>query len=103
MRGAALEVEALLVVFGSGRDAAPAVLVPEFTVAPGSLVALTGPSGSGKTTLLNVFAGILVPKSGSILWDDVDVARLGESGRDAWRRKNVGLVFQDFHLIEQLT
>lgn len=77
--------------------------VPHLEIAPGTAVAFTGPSGSGKTTLLHVIAGILRPSSGSVLWDDVDITKFGEAKLDRWRQRNVGLVFQDFHLIEQLS
>jgi putative ABC transport system ATP-binding protein len=77
--------------------------VPQLDVAEGSLVALTGPSGSGKTTLLHVLAGILKANRGTVVWGDTDLARLRQSASDAWRYRNVGLVFQEFHLIDQLS
>lgn len=70
---------------------------------PGQVTAIVGPSGSGKTTLLHCIAGILVPSSGVIRHDGVIVSSLGESARDAWRRHNCGMVFQDFRLIDELT
>jgi putative ABC transport system ATP-binding protein len=104
MRGAALEAEGISVVFGSGgKDAVPAVAVPRLSIAAGSFVALSGPSGSGKTTLLHVVAGVLRPTSGSVRWAGTDITKLSEGKRDRWRRHEVGLVFQEFHLIEQLT
>ncbi len=70
---------------------------------PGQVTAIVGPSGSGKTTLLHCIAGILVPSSGEIRHGGVTVSSLGESARDAWRRHNCGMVFQDFRLIDELT
>jgi putative ABC transport system ATP-binding protein len=69
------------------------------TVSPGELVALYGPSGSGKTTLLLLAAGLLTPDAGSVLFDGRDVARLSASESSAYRLRDVGLVFQSFHLI----
>jgi len=77
--------------------------VPALAVQPGDLVALTGPSGSGKTTLLHVLAGILKPDRGSVVWGETDIARLRQAASDDWRYRNVGLVFQEFHLIDQLS
>ncbi|MFO1185224.1 MAG: ATP-binding cassette domain-containing protein [Bauldia sp.] len=102
MAGATLEMTGVTVAFNRSPGP-PALSVPFLTVRPGGLVVLTGPSGSGKTTLLHVAASILRPTTGSVLWDGLEVSRLREGQRDAWRREHVGLVFQDFHLIDQLT
>jgi putative ABC transport system ATP-binding protein len=72
-------------------------------VPAGALLGISGPSGSGKTTLLHVIAGLLAPQSGQVRWGDTDLASLGEGARDRWRRRHVGLVFQDFHLIPELS
>lgn len=72
------------------------------TLAPGKVHAIIGPSGSGKTTLLHIIAGILVPTSGTVQAQGTTVSKLGESARDAWRRKNCGMIFQDFRLIDEL-
>ena len=68
-------------------------------IEPGELVALYGPSGSGKSTLLMLVAALLAPDSGSVMFAGRDVARL--SGRRAaeYRRSEVGLISQEFHLI----
>lgn len=69
------------------------------TVSPGELLALYGPSGSGKSTLLQLTAGMLVPDAGSVLFDGRDIARLSPQESAAYRLRDVGLVFQSFHLI----
>ncbi|MGE0653492.1 MAG: ABC transporter ATP-binding protein [Alphaproteobacteria bacterium] len=102
--GATLEAEPISVLFGRpDKDAVAAVDVPKLSVAPGTFVALSGPSGSGKTTLLHVLAGVLKPTTGRVYWDGIEITGLGEGRRDRWRRKHVGLIFQEFHLIEQLS
>jgi ABC-type lipoprotein export system ATPase subunit len=77
--------------------------VPEMQVARGTTVAVIGPSGSGKTTLLNLIAGILVPHAGSVSTNAVEVSALREAARRAFRIQNIGLVFQEFELLEHLT
>ena len=76
--------------------------VPELSVADGEKVALAGPSGSGKTTLLHLLAGILVPDQGKIVIGETQPPRLGDAGRRAFRIGKLGLVFQDFQLLEYL-
>ncbi len=70
---------------------------------PGRLVTLSGPSGSGKSTLLYLLSGLLRPSAGVVSWDGTDLARLGEGARDRWRLTHAGFVFQNFHLIEELS
>lgn len=76
--------------------------VPALTVAGGEKAALVGPSGSGKTTLLHLIAGILLPDEGNIAVGQIQPARLNDAGRRAFRVANLGLVFQDFQLLEFL-
>ena len=76
--------------------------VPNLTVADSEKVALVGPSGSGKTTLLNLIAGILLPDAGDITVGDARPAKLNDAGRRAFRIATLGLVFQDFQLLESL-
>ena len=76
--------------------------VPALNVAGGEKVALVGPSGSGKTTLLYLLAGILLPDAGTITVGDARPAQLNDAGRRAFRIATLGLVFQDFQLLESL-
>lgn len=77
--------------------------LPALHLAPGTLTALAGPSGSGKSTLLYLLSGLLLPDIGQINWSGDDLAQLGESQRDRWRRQHAGFIFQNFHLIEELS
>jgi len=72
-------------------------------VASGAAVGFTGPSGAGKTSLLHVLTGLTRPQRGSIEWGGVDIVDLAERRRDCWRRVNVGFVFQNFHLLPELS
>ena len=76
--------------------------VPEMIISQGATVALIGPSGSGKTTILNLIAGVLVPGSGLISTNEVQLSKLSDNARRAFRIQNIGLVFQEFELIEHL-
>jgi putative ABC transport system ATP-binding protein len=74
-----------------------------FSVARGEHVALIGESGVGKSTLLNILAGLERPDAGKVLLLDKDVHALAESERLALRRRQVGFVFQAFHLLPHLS
>lgn len=76
--------------------------VSDFRVEAGESVALTGPSGCGKTTLIHLVAGILEASAGSIEVAGLDVASLGHQDRQDLRILKVGLVFQEFELLEYL-
>lgn len=73
------------------------------TVDPGDVTVLMGRSGSGKTTLLNILAGLETPTEGTVHVDGQDMARLDEDQRTRLRRDAIGVVFQRFHLIPELT
>ena len=99
-----LSAEALTVTF-SDADGRPFEVLDslDFAPVPGRLTAVIGASGSGKSTLLNALSGLIRPAAGRVLFDGKDVSQLGEGRRDRWRRDHIGLVFQDFHLIEELS
>ena len=74
-----------------------------FEAQAGELVVLLGPSGCGKTTLLSCLGGILTPTSGTIRLGDVDVTAMKGKQLDAYRRDDIGFVFQAFNLIPSLS
>jgi len=102
---AILEVEGVSKTFGSGELAVQALKPCSFSVQAGELVALLGPSGSGKTTLLLSISLILEPTSGRIAINGHEVYRDGWTGVDerAFRRRNIGFIFQQHNLIPFLT
>jgi putative ABC transport system ATP-binding protein len=75
----------------------------DLTVRAGEQLALVGQSGSGKSTLMHLIGALDVPKSGSMRFGDIDLARLGEPDRTLWRRRQVGFIYQFFNLIPTLT
>lgn len=74
-----------------------------FEVEAGEYVAIMGESGSGKTTLLNILAALDKPTFGSVILDGNDLAEVRESQIAAFRRDNLGFVFQEFNLLDTFT
>ena len=88
----------------SAGDAAPFELnVANLALGAGEAVACIGPSGAGKTTLVHLFAGILSPDSGEVTLAGQRLDRFGERERRAQRASQVGLVFQEFELLDYLS
>jgi putative ABC transport system ATP-binding protein len=77
--------------------------VPSLNVETGETVAVIGPSGSGKTTLLHLMAGIRLPQEGKVTTDDVEVTELDDGARRDFRIRRIGMVFQEFELLEYLS
>jgi putative ABC transport system ATP-binding protein len=73
--------------------------VPRLTVAAGEQVVIRGRSGGGKTTLLNAIAGLTTVDAGRIALNGTDVTRIPEVGRDRFRARHIGFVFQTFNLL----
>ena len=86
-----------------GRQLITALQNVAFEVSQGELVLLIGPSGSGKTTLLNLIAALDRPDSGEILIDGLDVTGLSRSAAAGYRDERVGMIFQSYNLLPQLT
>ena len=84
-------------------DGAAVLDVPHLQVERGEHHLLLGSSGSGKTTLLHVLAGLLRPDAGAVTLDGQDLYALPETARDRLRGRQVGLVFQQLHLVGALT
>ena len=79
------------------------LVIDDFSVTKGGSVALVGPSGCGKSTFMNLISGLLVPQAGSVLVDDVEVSRLALAERQRFRLTRIGLVPQNFELLDYLT
>jgi len=76
--------------------------IPALTIPETESVAIVGPSGSGKTTLLNLIAGVFRPVHGRIVVDNTDLGTLDDNALRAHRIARMGLVFQEFELLEYL-
>ena len=83
-----------------GGNQVQALTDVSFTVDEGEYVAIMGESGSGKTTLLNILAALDRPTSGTVLLDGKDIRAIRENQLAAFRRDQLGFVFQDFNLLD---
>lgn len=86
-----------------GSNRVEALKNVSFSVEQGEYVAIMGESGSGKTTLLNILAALDKPTGGSVILGGQELGRIRESAVAAFRRDNLGFVFQDFNLLDTLT
>ncbi len=88
---------------GSGASRVHILKDIDLHIASGETVGLVGPSGSGKSTLLTVMAGLERADAGSVVVADTDIGKLNEDQLAKFRGRNVGIVFQSFHLIPTMT
>ena len=98
-----LDVKSICKTYGTGEAAVQAQKNVSFTVPKGEFVAVVGESGSGKSTLLNMIGALDTPTSGKVLIDGKDTFSMKEEQRTIFRRRNIGFVFQAFHLVPELT
>ena len=97
-----LKVQNLSKIYGLGESRVQALKDVSFSLKKGEFAAVVGQSGSGKSTLLHCIGGLDTPTQGKIFLDGEDLFALDEKKRTVFRRRNIGFVFQAFHLIEEL-
>ena len=99
---ALLEVTNIKKIYSTrfGGNKVQALSNVSFSIEKGEFVAIMGESGSGKTTLLNILASLDRPTSGEVLLEGKNIVHLTEKEISAFRRKNLGFVFQDFNLLD---
>lgn len=98
-----LEVNELTKIYGSGENQVIALDHVSFSVKKGEFVAIVGASGSGKSTLMNLIGGIDRPTSGSVIVDGKRIFEMNESKLAIFRRRNIGIIYQFYNLIPNLT
>lgn len=100
---AVLEVKELTKIYGSGDNRVVALDHVSFRVKKGEFMAIVGASGSGKSTLMNLIGGIDRPTSGSVTIEEKELFGMNESELAIFRRRNIGIVYQFYNLIPNLT
>ena len=98
-----LEVNGLTKIYGNGDNRVTALDHVSFRVKKGEFVAIVGASGSGKSTLMNLIGGIDRPTSGDVVVDGRRIFDMDESALAIFRRRNIGIVYQFYNLIPNLT
>ncbi|MCL1935581.1 MAG: ABC transporter ATP-binding protein [Defluviitaleaceae bacterium] len=98
-----LEVKDLKKYFGKGDGTTKALDGINFTINRGDFISIMGKSGSGKTTLLNILSTIDIATHGDVLLNGSSIFKLKSSKKSQFRRDNLGFIFQDFKLIDNLT
>ncbi len=101
--GEAIVLKNVWKVYKSGKIEYTALKNINLVVNKGEFIGLVGPSGSGKTTLLNIISGIDTPTRGVVSVLGTVISDKSEGWRAKWRRRNIGIVFQFFHLVPTLT
>jgi len=98
-----LSVESLNKSYRSGEETLHVLRDLSLQMTAGQSLAVVGPSGSGKSTLLQILGTLDEPDSGSVRLDGTDPFELSETQLAAFRNRNIGFIFQDHHLLPQLT
>ncbi|MBR6022642.1 MAG: ABC transporter ATP-binding protein [Kiritimatiellae bacterium] len=103
MSDALLGCRGVKLAYRTGKRALEILKGVDLEVREGECLAITGLSGAGKSTLLNVLGGLCRPDEGCVEWKGKDVYRMGEGERSRWRAREVGFVFQSYHLLPEMT
>ncbi|WP_225894502.1 ABC transporter ATP-binding protein [Atlanticothrix silvestris] len=102
-KSAIIRLENIFKIYGSGETEVKALNDVNLTVQEGEYCSIMGPSGSGKSTAMNIIGCLDRPTSGHYYLDNLDVAQMDDKELAHIRNKKLGFVFQQFHLLPQLT
>lgn len=98
-----IEINNISKKYKRGPEEFTALIDVTFKIEKGDYVSVTGPSGSGKSTLLNAIGGLIHPDSGEILYNGESIYDQNGKFLNSYRKRDVGFVFQQFHLMPYLT
>ncbi len=90
-------------VYGADENKVVALSHASMEISEGDFISIMGPSGSGKSTLLHIISGLDKPVSGNVRYDDFDIHSGSDKKLSAFRRRRIGFIFQQFHLLPVLT
>lgn len=97
-----IEVENVVKSYGSGESRSQVLQGISLEIEAGDFVVILGASGSGKSTFLNVISGLERPDSGKVYYDASDITALSDSELTAFRKENVGFIFQQYYLLPDM-
>ena len=98
-----IKAEKLGKVYGSGENKVTALHRADMEIAEGDFISIMGPSGSGTSTLWHILSGLDFPTEGKLSYDGQDICKMNDRELSAFRRRRIGFVFQQFHLLPVLT
>lgn len=98
-----IKIENVVKNFGSKDNLQQVLKGVNLTVNDGEYVVILGASGSGKSTLLNIMGALELPDEGKVFYDDIEITAMNDKQLTAFRRDNVGFVFQQYYLLPDMT
>ena len=98
-----IEVRDIIKSYGSGESRFQVLHGISLEIKAGEFVVILGASGSGKSTFLNVISGLERPDSGKVLYDGLDITALSDDELTAFRKENVGFIFQQYYLLPNMS
>ncbi|TFG42742.1 MAG: ABC transporter ATP-binding protein [Bacteroidia bacterium] len=98
-----IEIKNISKEYFRGTEVFTALKDISFRIDKGDFCSVTGPSGAGKSTLLYIIGGLIHPDSGAVIYNGNDIYKLNSRNINLYRRKNLGFMFQQFHLMPYLT
>ncbi|MCM1500196.1 MAG: ABC transporter ATP-binding protein [Clostridium sp.] len=101
--GVIAELQNICKQYGLKESQVNALIDVNLKVNQGEFITIVGASGSGKTTLLNILGGIDCPTAGKVIIDGTDITTWKEEKKAAFRRSNIGIIYQNFNLLPMLT
>ena len=98
-----IEAKDITKFYGKGESRFQVLKNISLKIEDGDFAVILGASGSGKSTFLNIISGLEHPDSGSVFYDGTDIASLPDSALTAFRKENVGFIFQQYYLLPNMT